>query len=1021
MRAGLAVGLWGEPGVGKTHLAQSLLSTTPCPSLSVQASNALEQVALALPPLKRPGSWLARSIERLGSREALTGSQLVEVLAAQLAHGAPLIVHVEDLHAASPEQRQLWQQVAARVKRTKGAGLLVTSRTPLPEEFESIRVQPLSRAASDALLEAEVRAELPVEARAWIYEQAGGNPLFTLEFFRFLARQGLLWNDGRRWHWRVPEQRVVPATVEALIEEVIAGATESSSLKTVLQAKAILGRDVAASRLAEVVGSSLDELRDATEHLTRAGLLLHGEFVHPLYAEVMARGVPAQQRQFLGRRAIAAYQDDPQQAARFVKDAALEPGHALNLLKQAAQARGGTQANRWLVEAVDYASGSEQAALALEAATALKGSDLPTAIRLGELALELNPHDVPTIDLLAGIFASRKEQDKLDRVLAQLPESEHGERGLWRQIRLSSIVGDDEAVVDLVRQHPSLLGASPETCYDIAWSLLNVGRVEEAEQFARRAQQHPALTDRIRGALIYLQGIIHASGADNKNAEICFRQSLAIFRTLELTHNVVTGLHAHAVVLQDLGEYGESLAELQEAAALSLQRGHIVQFAEANLAIADHLVWQGEYEQAESLYLDSLGVLERRKPHGFLIDCLNALAELHLTLETALHVTLARKYASEALQVSKALNHSGGAASATRALAVTLLLDRQLSRAWERADEAMKMATSSGRPRQLRAAYQVKARIARALGHQDLARQSLEEAERLAAEIAEPLPLHVIQLERCALDRDLEGARTHAEWFEQRGLKHGVFLAHRYFPELAGGTTSGGAVPAASTAAFHIEVLGPMRLTVGPQTFPVRGRKRQELLATLLEARLSGRLEVARLSLTESLYADQTELQAGKLLADLVYQVREQLGAGLITTTVDGYALGAAVSSDAEVFLAHGDTRLWRGAAFSGLSLESRSEAAREALLLALQHRLEAQLTNDPAEVVRAAQLLLDADPYDLKALELSLRAQGILGKPKGQKRTYEWARSRLLEVGERLPETWADFLARSDAERTPT
>lgn len=211
-----------------------------------------------------------------------------------------------------------------------------------------------------------------------------------------------------------------------------------------------------------------------------------------------------------------------------------------------------------------------------------------------------------------------------------------------------------------------------------------------------------------------------------------------------------------------------------------------------------------------------------------------------------------------------------------------------------------------------------------------------------------------------------------------------------------------------------------MRLTTGTQSLPVRGRKRQELLATLLEARLSGRSEVSRLGLIEALYPDQAEMQAGKLLADLVYQVRELLGAGAVTTTVDGYALGPDVFSDAEVFLAHGDTHVWRGALFSGLDLGARSETVREALSLALQHRLEATLADDPAEVVRAAQLLLDADPYHLKALELSLRAQGTLGNLRGQKRTYELARTRLLDVGERLPGTWQEFLMNPGATSAP-
>ncbi|WP_350242136.1 ATP-binding protein [Deinococcus sonorensis] len=128
----MAVVLWGEPGIGKTHLARAVLREAPCASISIRARQPLEQVALAVPRSPQAGAWLAVSIERLERGERFTGEQLVKVLAAQLALRAPVVLHVEDLHECSPDQLQLWRTLAARVTRTRGAGLLVTSRT-LPQ------------------------------------------------------------------------------------------------------------------------------------------------------------------------------------------------------------------------------------------------------------------------------------------------------------------------------------------------------------------------------------------------------------------------------------------------------------------------------------------------------------------------------------------------------------------------------------------------------------------------------------------------------------------------------------------------------------------------------------------------------------------------------------------------------------------------------------------------------------------------------------------------------------------------
>jgi two-component SAPR family response regulator len=101
----------------------------------------------------------------------------------------------------------------------------------------------------------------------------------------------------------------------------------------------------------------------------------------------------------------------------------------------------------------------------------------------------------------------------------------------------------------------------------------------------------------------------------------------------------------------------------------------------------------------------------------------------------------------------------------------------------------------------------------------------------------------------------------------------------------------------------------------------VRGQKRRELLALLLESKLAGRREVSKLDLLENLYPSINELQASTALKDLVYALRELHGPAYIQTTDGGYALGD-VGSDAEAFLQSGDTRLWRGSYLEGLSLE---------------------------------------------------------------------------------------------------
>jgi DNA-binding SARP family transcriptional activator len=170
-----------------------------------------------------------------------------------------------------------------------------------------------------------------------------------------------------------------------------------------------------------------------------------------------------------------------------------------------------------------------------------------------------------------------------------------------------------------------------------------------------------------------------------------------------------------------------------------------------------------------------------------------------------------------------------------------------------------------------------------------------------------------------------------------------------------------------------------------------------------------GRSEVSRLDLLDALYPDSEENQASAALSNLVYHLREQFGPNTVLSSDGGYALGG-ITSDAEVFLETGNTRLWRGEYLEGSDLGG-GETVRETLHLALRNRAVSLLESDPTEAVRVGRLLCSADPYDLESLCLTLRALRASDNHKSLKNTYARARTVLLEIGEVLPERWTDFL----------
>ena len=207
----------------------------------------------------------------------------------------------------------------------------------------------------------------------------------------------------------------------------------------------------------------------------------------------------------------------------------------------------------------------------------------------------------------------------------------------------------------------------------------------------------------------------------------------------------------------------------------------------------------------------------------------------------------------------------------------------------------------------------------------------------------------------------------------------------------------------------RLEVLGPVRLTNG-ELKPIKGRKRQALLAYLLEARIANRPDVGKIELIDELYPEIEETRALNALRVEVHDIRSNLNPNVIETTSGGYKLGE-ISSDAELFLETRDTRLWRAAYLEGMGFEREDDTSYQLLMSTLHQCALEMLGTQPLEAVRVMRFLMAMEPYDLEFLKTKSRALRAANNHRALGRAYEKARVRLREVGEHLPETWQVFL----------
>jgi DNA-binding SARP family transcriptional activator len=417
----------GEPGIGKSRLADELMSRAKARGASVLAGRCWEaggapaywpwtqslrayvrqaepgalrrqlsagaaDVAQIVPDLRNLFSGLAEP-EQLESESARF--RLFDSTSSFLRHAAedrPLVLVLDDLHAADEPSLLLLRYVASALGDSRilivgtFRDLDPTVQDPLESTLAELSREPvIRRVRLGGLSEAEVGrlAELTADTApskelvADLYAETEGNPLFVSEIVRLLAAEGQL--DADRADLPVPE------TIREVIGRRLGRL--SSECRRVLSLASLFGREfglVALERVADYTG--IDKLLAVLDEAIRArvveeipGAVGQLRFGHALTRDALYEEIPATHRARLHRRVgevlevLYAGNPDPHLA---------ELAHHFALAVPAVPAE----------TAVEYARRAGDRALAQLA--------YEEAARLYELALMLSVDDVRRCDLL---------------------------------------------------------------------------------------------------------------------------------------------------------------------------------------------------------------------------------------------------------------------------------------------------------------------------------------------------------------------------------------------------------------------------------------------------------------------------------------------------------------------------------------------------------------------------------------------------------------------------------------------
>jgi tetratricopeptide (TPR) repeat protein len=967
-RTSVALGVWGEPGVGKTHLVHALLRELSCRSLSVHATAPDLTLLRMLPRPERLPVWAEQTLAKLERGGSVEAKPVTDLLAAWLAALAPFVLHIEDLHEASPPRAAMLRALASAVTRGRGGALIVTGRLEPEAPFEAQRLLPLTTADAAKLLEGAAGSRLPADALEWIAGRSRGNPLFTLEYFRHLTRLGHLWTDGYRWRWRAPQGDNLPVSVEAVIAHHLRASVVTSQARAALAARAVLPREASDLLWATVAALTPTELREARLELERGNVLRDGAFTHPLYRETARADLNRAQRRDLARRAVDALtREQPVEAARFITEAELPPDVERALLERAAtqaQAMGDVASTATLLaRSAAFDDEPVRTKRLLEASRVAREVNLALALELAQTAFAANPESLEARLLTAELLAALGRGDDAHGLLDSIPDDQgarYAELVFDAHVRVRHFSHDYAGVLELWADRASGSGEHPSaaTTAMIARAMVQINRLEDAEALLASALSVSKLERLELAELLYIRAFVPNFAGQYAAAEVGFSAFLHTIDALgdgalRFREMRAGALQLRAYIRNVLGRPAQAAEDIRQALHFHAEVGDAGHYAQLQSELGLYLMESGEYAAAEDALLESRGVLEFIDNPIYLSMLERIEARFHLEDDAPHSSTLALKHARASLeQIERAGRPPAFTVGALFVNAWAEALHGDLETALLLAAQLENLGAQPGN--RAGAAW-VRGLVFDRLNDIDEARRWLLEAVTVGTPMRLGPTLQRMSLELDRLNRDEAAARERARLFQTNGALSALRIAGRYFPAAPNLLE-----PSPTSHLVRLEVLGAWRVVTGGVALTRQGKAR-ELLDVLLETRIGGQSGRADLDLYDALYPDWVEPKAASALKQLVYRLRLTLGAHAIARVGNGYALGDAVRSDAEEFLRTADTKLWR--APFGVDLEVRSPSnLGDVLHHALRERARTLEGEDPTEAERIRAILLEME-----------------------------------------------------------
>ena len=363
----------GDQGVGKTLLAGELLCAAAGSGIKTLSGSVHEQEGqLPYQPFieafdhylvqhgRAPGENPITNFKGFGEpqQNQLGLFNAAAAFLIELASQAPVVLFIDDLHAADETSMHLFHYLARQTHaaqvvllaacRADWIGSATTPLSPLLNALyrerlsETVTLSPLGEDAAAQIVNQTLEGEAAPQLLEAIQDITEGNPFFIEEVTRALLKSDQLEEYEGKWSPKPGADLHAPNDLEGLLRE--RAARLGSQVETVLASAAVVGREFDFEILRKMIALPEGELLDALDTALASNLLEETEmgyrFRHALTRHALYNSLSRARRARMHGRAgeaiEAIYAIRPQALAPYVEDLA----HQFNLSERRDRALG---------------------------------------------------------------------------------------------------------------------------------------------------------------------------------------------------------------------------------------------------------------------------------------------------------------------------------------------------------------------------------------------------------------------------------------------------------------------------------------------------------------------------------------------------------------------------------------------------------------------------------------------------------------------------------------------------------